>query len=279
MSCSDPIQPYGTAAELRFNEIDADEQAAIDSYDYEKARFLASARAELRNTNVKDATDHYERELKKYNTHFAKRLSDTKARNQQKYDTDSELAKEQLRTRIDELAELQHTELEALEARWREARSQERDQVSKSIDTLLSSSQLLAKSHRFGEAIAMRDRARAMQKRARHPNIEAVDAEYQEQFRRTLLRHNKALEELLAQHDALLNLLAERRDAADRTAEADLDVKAAYASVEIIDVAMCDEENQDVCIPVVRHFSPRKSAALGRTRGSRSSVTEEEEDS
>jgi ribosomal protein S12 methylthiotransferase accessory factor YcaO len=146
----------------------------------------------------------------------------------------------------------------------------------KSASTLLSSSQLLAKSHRFTEAIAMRDKARAMQSRVRHPTIKAIDTEYQEQFRQTLSRHKCTLKDLVAQHEALLKFLAEKRDAANRTAEADSDVRAAYASVEIIDVAMGDDQNQDVCIPVVRHFSPKKSAS--RSRGSASLRADEEEE-
>jgi tetratricopeptide (TPR) repeat protein len=258
MTHSGSIQHFLPDTDAKFKDIEIDEQAAIEAYDYEKAKFLAAAQTNLQNANVEDATHHYEQQLEEYNARLAQLLHDRKATNEQAYQDECAAAKDRLQRRVEELTLLQEGELRALEARWKEARQREHNQIQKTIDTLLSSSQLLAKSHRFQEAIAMRDKARALQKRVRHPGIEAVDADYQEQFGQTLRRHSEAFDELISHHEAFVKLLQERRDAADRTAEADSNVGAAYGSVEVMGVALSDTKNREVTIPVLRRFSPRK---------------------
>jgi hypothetical protein len=73
-----------------------------------------------------------------------------------------------------------------------------------------------------------------------------------------LVRHDQAFQELIDQHEAFKALLSERLRAADETAESEDNVDAAYASVEIMDTALCDGKNPDVALPVLKHFSPRR---------------------
>jgi hypothetical protein len=35
-------------------------------------------------------------------------------------------------------------------------------------------------------------------------------------------------------------------------------VEAAYASVEIMDTALCDDKKPDMALPVLKHFSPSR---------------------
>jgi hypothetical protein len=240
-----------------YGSLEKDEAAAIQSYDYEKARFLAESCRDLRAANVQDARAHYERELERYNTVFSEILADKKARHRAAYEDAVSKATENLRSQILQLAEVQKQELQELEARWKNARRFQLRGVQKKVATLLSSSQLLAQSHRFEAAISMRDSARATEKRSRHPSIDAVDDDYTGQFKQTLERHKQEFAELIEQHKALKLLLSERRRVADEIAEAEDDVEAANASVEIMDTALRDRNNREVAVPVVRHFSPR----------------------
>jgi hypothetical protein len=261
-------------------EMEEEEGEAIENYDYEKAMFLTAARKELRNTNIQDATAHYERQLEEYTIQFQQLLGRKKAANEEKYQRECKAATDRLQVRIDELAAAQKSDLEDLEKRWREARDEARAQIDKTVQTLLSSSKLLAKSKRFQEAIAIRDKARKIQSRKRHPSIDAVDQDYQDQFGQMLLRHEHAFDEMVARHEALLELFKEKRDTADRTAEGEHTVDGAYAPVEIMDTALCDTKNADVCIPVLQHFSPRAKKPASRLQKSTSTLdgrNEEEE--
>jgi hypothetical protein len=251
------IQHYQPEAEARFREIEVNELAAIADYDYEKARFLATTRAELQTSNVVDATQHYQQQLAEYNNRCQQLLNDKKAANEQHYQEECGAAKRRLQKRVEELALLQEEELRELTGSWKEARRREQVAIEKTIAGLLSSSQLLAKSHRFQEAITMRDRARALEKSPTHPEIEIVDKDYKAQFERTLTRHEHAFSELTSQHEAFVKLLQEKRAVADRTAEAESGIGAAYGSVEVMGVVLGDRKNRDVALPIVKHFSPR----------------------
>jgi hypothetical protein len=89
------------------------------------------------------------------------------------------------------------------------------------------------------------------QKRQRHPSVDEIDADYRAQFK-------QAFQELIDQHEAFKAFLSERQRAADETPESEDNVEAAYASVEIMDTALCDDKNPDVTLPVLKHFSPRR---------------------
>jgi hypothetical protein len=244
-------------SEPNYSSLDADEDQAIMNYDYEKARFIVDSREQIRNTNVEDATRHYDQELVEYNRKISDILAKKKAINQTTHDAEIAWAKSRLRQQIVELAEVQKKELCALETRWREAREYERGQVAQTVVRLLSSSRLLAKSHRFEEAISMRDRARSTEKRVRHASLDEVDAGYSEQFEQLLVRYKQSFQELIDQHNAYKRLLVQKRKLADQTAESEDDVEAAYAPVEIMDAALCDGKNPDVAVTVLQHFSPR----------------------
>jgi DNA repair exonuclease SbcCD ATPase subunit len=238
--------------------LEVSEQEAIANYDYEQARFIVASRQKLRDENIAEATRHYEQELEEYNRKFSEILSKKKARNQEAYERDLEDAKQRLRKQIAELEAIQKNELNALQKRWQEARSYQQKQICQTVETLLSSSQLLAKAHRFDEAISMRNKAQMTQKRVRHPSIDEIDEDYGGQFKQALARHEQAFQELIKQHEAFKVLLSERQKAADETAQSEDNIEAAYASVEIMDTALFDEKNPDVTLPVLKHFSPRR---------------------
>lgn len=269
------IEPFPDAQD--FDDLDKQELDAINDYDYETARFLCETRREMRNTNIQDATEHYTQQLEDYNTKFAKLLEEKKARNEENYQRDVEAALQRLEQRIDAMAEAQLRDLKELEGRWREARAYQTAQIEKSVRTLLSSSQLLAKSRRFDEAIEMRDKAREIEGRKKQPKIEECDREFREQFEQTLIRQELAFNELIEQHNELLALLEDKREAADRTAEAECSIDTAYAAVEIMDVALADDKNPDAAIPVVKHFSPRANkVGMGTLRATALLDAEEE---
>jgi hypothetical protein len=238
--------------------LDIEERAAIQDYDYEKARFLAELRQVVHRSNVEDATAHYEQELDKYNTGLAEILARKKAVNEVRYESELSIEKERLERQVSDLEETQRAELEDLEARWREARAHEKERVEKTVVTLLSSSKALAKSHRFDEAISLRDEARTTQKRVRHPNIDKIDADYENQFRETLLKYEQTFRELIDQHEAFKLLLREKQGVADQTAQSEDRVEAAYGTIEVMDTALGDARHPDVTLPVVKHFSQRR---------------------
>lgn len=241
----------------KYDDMDADEAKAIEEYDYEQARFLYNSKCVMKEAHVKEAKVHYEKQLSNYKDKFAELLTQKLQENQEKYDQDCEEARQRLQQRMDELAEAQKGELHELEERWREARAYQKEQINKTVRTLLSSSQLLAKSHRYDEAIDMRDKARALEKRNLHPKIIECDQDFEEQFKQMLLRQEQAFEELINQHEALLDLYREKLAAANNTAKAECQIDEAYASVEIMDTALLDKANPDAAVAVVQHFSPR----------------------
>ncbi|OHS97732.1 hypothetical protein TRFO_35975 [Tritrichomonas foetus] len=270
------INTYSADTTAKFDEIDDDEAKAIEEYNYEQAEFLYNSRCVMAEAHITEAKNHYEDQRQKYNDRFLDLLNQKRSQNQEKFEHDCEEARQRLQQRIEDLNASQKDELHELEGRWREARSYQRTQIEKTVETLLSSSQLLAKSHRYQEAIAMRDKARGIQRRQRHPKIDECDADFQEQFKQMLLRHEQAFEELIAQHEALIRLFEEKLEAANNTAEAECHIDEAYASVEIMDTALLDTKNQDAAVPVVQHFSPRANKSR---RGLQSSlVLEERED-
>ena len=275
MSLDATMNQFNRETNAKFDEIDDDEARAIEEYNYEQAEFLYNSRCVMADAHVDEAKKHYEQQLTNYNNRFAELLEQKRNMNQQKYDSDCSEARERLRQRIDDLSAAQLNELHELEDRWREAREFQRAQIEKTVQTLLSSSQLLAKSHRYQEAIAMRDKARAIQKRQRHPKIDECDADFQEQFKQMLLRHEQAFEELIAQHEALIALFQEKLEAANNTAAAECNIDEAYASVEIMDTALLDTRNQDAAVAVVQHFSPRANKTR---RSAQTSMIKTEED-
>jgi hypothetical protein len=243
---------------LTADVLEIEEQAAIQNYDYEKAQFFAELRQTVRRSNAQDATAHYEQEFDKYHRKLAEILARKKAVNEVRYETELSLQKEQLERQVSELEAKQRAELQELEKRWREARAHERARVGETVVTLLASSRALAKSHRFDEAISLRDEARTTEKRVRHPNIDKVDADYENQFRQTLLKYEQTFRELIEQHEAFKRLLKEKQGAADQTAEAEDRADAALGTVEVMDIAIGDRRHPEVSVPVVRHFSQRE---------------------
>lgn len=254
-----------------FASMDAEENAAIEDYNYEQAMFIHNAKNQMQNTNIEDATKHYEAQLQAYKEKFEKILEEKKAENQRVFEEAVDAARARLKDRINDLAAAQQQELRDLEDRWREARDFQKAQIAKTVETLLTSSQFLARSQKFHEAIEMRDKARALEKRKKHPQVEECDAEYNAQFQEMLMRHEAALNELVEQHEELIGLLNDKREAADKAAEAECSIDNAYGTVEIMDMALCDEDHPETAIPVVQHFSPR---AL---RGRRPPVSEIDE--
>jgi uncharacterized protein YihD (DUF1040 family) len=241
-----------------YQQFDIVEQEAIEGYDYEKAQFLFNAQCALRNAHSKHATEHYEHELDKYNQDFAAILARKKAANEEKYEQDMREERERLDKRITELEMAQKEELQVLEARWRNSREQQKRQVDDTVSALLGFSQLMAKSGRFDEAISLRDRARTTQKAERHPSLDAVNMDYETQFREALVRHDKAFNEVIEQHESYKILLKARQTVADETAESEARFETAHGPVEVIDAALADTKNTDVVCDVLKHFSPRK---------------------
>lgn len=233
------------------------ENAAIDDFDYEQARFYHEAKKKMETKNVEEATKHYEQQLEDYKAKFEEILMKKKEENEKKYNEEVAAARERLRVRVNDISEEQKRELKELEERWREAREFQKAQIEKTVTTLLTSSQFLARSQKFDEAIEMRDKARALQKRKKHPQIEECDTEYNAQFQEMLLRHEGVLNEIVEQYDELMNLLEEKKEAADKAAEAECSIDNAYGTVEIMDIALTDPEHPETAIPVVQHFSPR----------------------
>lgn len=266
----------GHVSQLKSQEADFDEQEieAINGYDYEQALFLNQAREELRRTNVADATAHYEEQLEKCSRTYLERLDSKKDENRVQYEQALKEAQERLSERADALEASQMNDLRDLEGRWRAAREQEREQIAQTVETLLSSSQLLASSRHYHEAIEMRDKARALQSRVKHASIEECDSGFRKQFEDTLRRHEQAFAELEAQHVSFTKLLEAKWKAADRTAEAESKIDDAYASVEIMNTALEDDMNPEVAIPVVQHFSPRSKKSPSKSR-MRSELTED----
>ncbi|KAK8860200.1 hypothetical protein M9Y10_011864 [Tritrichomonas musculus] len=272
------INTYNTDTNQKFNEIDADEARAIEEYDYEQAQFLYNSRCVMQDAHINEAKNHYEQQLQNYKERFAELLQKKQQENEDKFNHDCDEARQRLQQRIEDLDASQKAELRELEQRWREARNYQQKQVDKTVQTLLSSSQLLAKSHRYQEAIEMRDKARTMQKRHHHPNIDECDEDFQDQFKQMLLRQEQAFEELIAQHEALIDLYREKLEAANNTAEAECQIDEAYMSVEIMDTALLDTRNQDAAVAVVQHFSPRARKSGRRSLQNSSSLIQEEEE-
>jgi hypothetical protein len=252
-------------AEGDYAMLDEVEQEAIQGYDYEKARFLFNAQRTLRSSRAKDATLHYERELENYTQQFTAVLARKKAANELQYE--EELAKEKgrLENQINELTAAQEEELRGIEARWREARTFQERRLETTVTTLLRSSQLMARSRRFDDAISLRDRARATKASAdKNADMDQLNADYEKEFKEALVRHEQVFQEMIEQHEAFKRLLKERQNVADETAEAADRVEAAYSSVTVMDTALRDRINADVAGPVLKHFSPRKKQAAKR---------------
>lgn len=277
-SKSGSINTYNTDTNQKFSEIDADELRAIEEYDYEQAQFLYNSRCVMQDAHINEAKNHYEQQLQNYKEKFAELLQKKQQENEDKFNHDCDEARQRLQQRIEELDASQKAELHELEQRWREARNYQQKQIDKTVRTLLSSSQLLAKSHRYQEAIEMRDKARTMQKRHHHPTIDECDEDFQDQFKQMLLRQEQAFEELIAQHEALIELYREKLEAANNTAEAECQIDEAYMSVEIMDTALLDTRNQDAAVAVVQHFSPRARKSGRRSLQNSSSIIQEEEE-
>ena len=261
-----------SSTQREFADMDEQEQRAIDDFDYEHAMFIHETKNQMQTTNVEDATRHYEQQLQAYKENYEKILLEKQEENMRRYEADLEAARVRLKQRIHELAEEQKRELKELEERWREARQFQQEQINKTVTTLLQSSQFLARSQKFHEAIEMRDKARALQKQKRHPQIDECDAEYNAQFQEMLQRHEIVLDELVQQHEEFVNLLNEKREAADKAAEAECSIDSAYGTVEIMDMALTDPDHPETAIPVVQHFSPRSA----KMRRGRSRIVEEE---
>ena len=245
------------STQQEFADMEDKENAAIDDFDYEQARFYHEAKKKMETKNVEEATKHYEQQLEDYKAKFEEILMKKKEENEKKYNEEVAAARERLRVRVNDISEEQKRELKELEERWREAREFQKAQIEKTVTTLLTSSQFLARSQKFDEAIEMRDKARALQKRKKHPQIEECDTEYNAQFQEMLLRHEGVLNEIVEQYDELMNLLEEKKEAADKAAEAECSIDNAYGTVEIMDIALTDPEHPETAIPVVQHFSPR----------------------
>jgi hypothetical protein len=238
---------------------ECEEQNAIEEFDYERAQFLFEVRRTHRNSVVRDVTNHYEEELDKYNRDCATILARKMAENQLQYENDLAKEKERLDKQISDIAEEQKDELRKLEERWKEAQAAQRKQIDTTIRALLDSAQVMAKSHRFDEAISLRDTARDTQKRERHPSIDAINTDYQNQFREALARHGSAFQEVIDEHVAFTKVLKERQNVADRTAEAENRCHTTHGVVAVMECALGDQKHPTVAAPVLRHFSPRRN--------------------
>ena len=245
-------------------DIDAQELSAIEDYDYEKAMLLHESRLDKRSMNIEDAKGHYEQQMVMQSEELTETLKNRLQANLDKFKQEEENARKRLQQRIEDLAVAQRDDMQKLEARWREAREHQKKQIDNTVETMLASSQLLAKSKEFHKAIEMRDKARAIQARKSHPSIDQIDAEFRAQFQAMLKRHEQAFKELMSQHQDLIQLFEEKLNTANITAEAEFDSKYACSTRQIMDAALGDAENPEAAVPVVQHFSPRSSACPSR---------------
>jgi hypothetical protein len=259
--------PETSSPKFDYVEIDRDEMIAIRNYDYEKAMFLAAAREEMQQSSLEEVTRHYQHELDAHNAKLLEELSAKKVLNATRFREDCQEALDNLRTVIDEMAASQRQELDDLAKQWNEARDFHQKQIQTAVDALLASSQRIAEARKYQEAIELRDKARALERKKRHPRIEDCDRDFECQFQDMLQRHELAFDELIAQHDAMLRLLNEKKVSADKVAEAESMIGEAFATVDIIDAALCDKKNADITLPIVKHFSPRAAKKTERENG------------
>jgi len=246
--------------------VDSDQQTtdtqtvedAIENFDYEKAAAIYQATLDIQNTDVTFQAEHYCKERDSINDEIKKKLLEEKAKNQQIYEEERKNAQKNLDIEISRLSSRQLSEMKELEAKWREARESERAEIMKKVDALLHSSQILAKSHKFDEAIALRDKAYAIRDAPRHEEIETVDAEYRERFELLLENHQHALTELIIQYNSLLTVISQKLETNNQTAEAAFAVEGASVPLHIMDYIVKHSDNREATIAVVKSVSPRK---------------------
>ena len=253
--------------EITMSSTDSDQQLpdfaptveeAIENYDYEKAARIYQTHIDKHQTDISFQTEHYCKERDNINKEIQKKLEEEKANNQQIYENELQEAKSNLDKQITELSSQQLDEMKELEAKWREARESERAEIMKKVDVLLHSSQLLAKSHKFDEAIELRDKAFAYRDAPRHEEIEKVDKEYREQFELLLEKHHHVLNELITQYNSLCTMITQKLETNNQTAEAAFAVEEASVPLHIMNYVAEKNENREATIAVVKTLSPRK---------------------
>ncbi|KAH0786871.1 hypothetical protein GPJ56_009248 [Histomonas meleagridis] len=251
------------------NEETEDELKAIENLDFEKAMEIFEKKKEQQST-LSQTIDNYQLKFDETNNRFYNEYQEKVKQNEEKYEQECQKAKERLEKKIDQMAETQMAELKEVERRWRETRKIEKQKIQKSIDTLLTSSKLLARSHQFKEAIEMRDKAFQLKKKVKPPQIEECDQEFKGQFQQLLVRHQCAFDELISQYEAELNLLQSKLIADNEIAKAECDVSKSLNAVDIINNAFSEENESSAVVAVAQKFSP-KSKKNGFAKISQSS--------
>ena len=249
-----------------------DELAAIDEYDYEQARILYEARLARDQEDFDDVHNHYLEEVER-----SKALQDAQCEQEleqtrRRYQELADEVNTNFQKDFNEIVERQQQEIKVLQEKWTAAKEEVQKRVNKEINEMLKSSKELAKTHKYEEAIGLRDKAFSMKQDTNLPQFQEVNQFYQNFSDAMLARHKIELEERRQQYDADIQTLQSKCDQLNIQIQVRNDVSKMNLSHELIADVLNSDKDTNTQTSVVRMLSPRSQKSPFSRTASRQSL-------
>ena len=249
-----------------------DELQAIDEYDYEQARILYEARKARDQEDFADVHSHYLEEIER-----SKALQDSQCEQEleqtrRRYEEMADEVNTNFTKDFNAIVERQQKEIDALKEKWAKAREDVQKRVNKEINEMLKSSKELAKTHKYDEAIGLRDKAFEMKQSTDLPQFQEVNEFYNSFFNAMLERHKTELNERKSQYDADIQTLQSKCEQMNIQIRFKNDVSKMNLSHEFITDVLNTEKDQNTQTSVVHMISPRSQKSPFSRNASRQSL-------
>ena len=234
-----------------------EELEAIDAYDYEKARLIYEAGCQQEKDDLEETKNQYQEELERsiavQESECQQRIAQTK----QHYEEMADKLTNEFTKDFNKIVERQNKEIEDAKKSWGNARDDAKRRVNKQIQNKLKSSQELAKSHKYEEAIQLRDTAFSMKDNDKLPEFVEVDKFYNDLLNAMLKRHKAELAERKGRYESDIALINKKCECSARCSELQRDVENSDLSPKLMKTAFSSKKDKTQTLSLVKMLSPR----------------------
>jgi len=233
------------------------ENSAIDDFNFEEASRIYNEFLESKKQNVIKQEDHYNQERESYEEENSREMAYEIEQLEINYENRVIFINKDFDAKISDLSDTQRDNLQNIEAEWKEAREFARTRVMVRVESMLRTSQELARSHVYDRAISLRDQARALENEPNSEEIIHCNAQFEGRMRTVLERHKTELKKLQTLRSNALKSAKNQHDLDLASIEAKHRIIGADSSRLIMDSIISSQGVNESTKEVIRSFSPR----------------------
>ncbi|EAX87577.1 hypothetical protein TVAG_451800 [Trichomonas vaginalis G3] len=238
---------------------DIEEENAIQSFDFEKAKILYESRKIIQEQDIQRRETFYRREQTKYIQQNRAEMKRQIQENEMDFENQCELERLALQEKFQRAEEKQKHELEEVTKEWKEARNKELQKIQANIDEMFVTAQNLARAHQYDTAIAKRNEAIKLKNMKNYKEYKPIDEHFRKQINFMIIRHKQEFDDMRNDYDLRIKDLKRALKLKNNAAIEQYRVNGACSSRVIMERVIDDHQNPETKRALITNLSPRKS--------------------